>query len=158
MSSKELKERIKWLESNKKWFDDEYNKKIDALQSQLTEAEKLEHGDYHLSESGNCLWAKDNDGTLRPITDTHICHLLTKGIAYNNEPILGNIFDDLAALKPKEEFELHGTKISFEKWGVEQIAGDLIIPRLRVKQDEIPTFITNLRCLELYLKQKGEKA
>ena len=120
------------------------------LQAQLAESDekpKLRHGDYGYEDGKHptVLFRKDGKGNLKSVRESFGVN------AFNDTPlhdynILGNIFDDLAALKPIKEFEINDEyiKVSFDEDG-----------DLRIVQDDDTILISEGFQAELLLKLRG---
>jgi len=114
----------------------------------------LEHGDYGIykGETTPMLIMDNGNASLRIAHDDGLLGNIppTEG-DYN---ILGNIFKELAALKPKKEFEIADVAVSLDKDYV-RIEGDgytVYVGRARFHD-----FIHNLRCMELQMIQDAAK-
>ena len=86
------------------------------LQAQLAESDEkpkpLEHGDYGFDEDGEALLIHKQSSQEHPITSRDKkgcpCGRIMEDGTHSTRRIarLGNIFDDLAAIKPLDEFEM----------------------------------------------------
>jgi len=128
----------------------EANNEVNRVVKQLAEPEKpeLRHGDYGYTDSGNA------DGYAR-IVIKHGNDLMQVG--KSNMPIggcknqmsntvLGNIFTDLAEIKPIDGFGKGNQRVLIDD-------GALIIHPYRVKESDIHAFILKLRGMELKMQQ-----
>jgi len=147
MNKQELEHKLEQARKDRLAADLTFENEIISLEKQLAEAEKpkLRHGDYGYFF---------NDGSPRIVINSGVydkhnkCGRIEDKHFYN---ILGNIFDELQALKPLEEFEMdvHTYGINRDKgWAHApiHIAGN------NHTLAELSAFILNLRCIEYKLK------
>ena len=125
---------------------------LKVIIAQLAEKPKLGHGDYGRDCNGNTAldWIHVGgktiyrNGKISEVENIYYPRFLRERA--------GNIFDELAALKPLEEFVIQGSTIKFESEGC------LRIPNYYIRPENITTFILNLRCIEYKLKlEQGGK-
>ena len=116
------------------------------------EKPKLRHGDYQKVNSGDCIWLKDAKDVLRPFTSNMMCGSLTNQSYDDAITPLGNIFKELAALKPLKEYSTgDGMRVWLNKDGDLRFSCSYVINR------NVHDFILNLRCMEAQMIQDAAK-
>ena len=154
MNKQELEHKLEQARKDRLAADLTFENEIISLEKQLAEAEKpkLGHGDYGRDCNGNTAldWIHVGgktiyrNGKISEVENIYYPRFLRERA--------GNIFDELAALKPLEEFVIQGSTIKFESEGC------LRIPNYYIRPENITTFILNLRCMEYKLKlEQGGK-
>ena len=153
------------------WVDEAKDIKATSL-AQLAESEKpkLRHGDYGFDEDGEALLIHKQSSQEHPITSRDKkgcpCGRIMEDGTHSTRRIarLGNIFDDLAALKPIKEFEMKDCtggndfkariNCNCTDGHVELRAGCGLVT---VNDREFHEIILKLRCMELRKIQDAAK-
>ena len=144
------------------WVDEAKDIKATSL-AQLAESDekpKPKHGDYGFDGHKNPRLAAAQEWQEPPDQyNDWSRYKVTENIRNNNNDfsvILGNIFADLAALKPIESFNMRTLKVeqsSEENIRIEDSFKDVVL----VPICDFHDFILNLRCMELQMIQDAAK-
>ena len=138
------------------WVDEVKDIKATSL-AQLAESDekpKLRHGDYGFAEDGEPRLVFTNWNNNFTTCGNFSIRKYQTQLGKAPKIIIGNIFKELAALKPKKEFEIADVAVSLDKDYV-RIEGDgytVYVGRARFHD-----FILNLRCMELQMIQDAAK-
>lgn len=157
--------KTRYWDAQKKEYTDGRDDKKECKCKSLDKPEVLRHGDYGLNEYNNAglIVKLDLQGVKVADKDYVFESEGAKGNAYRPTIILGNIFDDLAALsEPLREFKM---KESFDPRYT--IDGEFVNGKVNVRitahgntktfrftNQELHDFILNLRRMEVTLKGK----
>lgn len=147
MNKQELEKQIEFCKSCKEIMQG----RIDTLDTELKDLEKpkaekpLRHGDWWFRDEvvGSIrIYMKEFNEEKRDCVALSDVLITNIGAEHKHEPILGNIFKEIAAIsEPLKEFEYNGEKIFFLK------TGGLCIRPACIRKNDIPGFILNLRRL-----------
>ena len=168
MNKQELEHKLEQARKDRLAADLTFENEIISLEKQLAEAAKPKprHLNYGLTKSGKpCAIVQSQNGCgkmgpLRNVSESYVyeCELTTD--VWDIDTNLGNLADDLQALKPLEEFEINDM---FGKGIVFDVKGDtfrinLLGDTYTFKINQLYEIILNLRCMEYKLKlEQGGK-
>lgn len=152
MGKKELENKLEQARTDKQLAMQAANEEIARIEAQLTEPAKpvLKHGDYGYWSGRSRIFLEDRNNKLRPfgtgLDGTGKCFEKTDYV------ILGNIFADLAEIKPIDGFEMEHATISVSVFdGILKIEDPRDDEAVYVR--DIRNFILKLRGVYLKMKQ-----
>ena len=162
MNKQELEHKLEQARKDRLAADLTFENEIISLEKQLAEAEKPKprHLDYGLTKSGKpCAIVQSQNGCgkmgpLRNVSESYVyeCELTTD--VWDIDTNLGNLADDLQALKPLEEFEMGGNSVRINSYAEIEIKDVADGAYVVVSKKDFHAFILNLRCIEYKLKRE----
>ena len=160
MNKQELEHKLEQARKDRLAADLTFENEIISLEKQLAEAAKPKprHLNYGLTKSGKpCAIVQSQNGCgkmgpLRNVSESYVyeCELTTD--VWDIDTNLGNLADDLQALKPLEEFEMGGNSVRINSYAEIEIKDVADGAYVVVSKKDFHAFILNLRCIEYKLK------
>lgn len=138
---------------------------ISALEKQLAEAEKpkLRHGDYGVDYSGypGLEVRLHSNGELKEASGLGVHDNIGSSAGGRPDNLYGNIFDDIAELKPVDSFEmtitgLDGTNLTGNVLGSNEIRLTMSRERRYLSAKQLHEYIMYLRSMEIFARQSCE--